>query len=206
MHSGLQKKLTFPPFLRQMKFGIKYIIFKKNTLFKKYIILELYSPTCFLASTYFRIFLLLCRAWHQSRSADHGRSDFCCKCSTEEGFSPDLSSTYSSFREEGVFYKVKRHEGHRMCQAALLKCRATYRQRRRVCQAEKLQMSWTHDAESSISSDGSVLPACSGQSLEKARCLLCSEGERKEERPPCDCHGCPLWHADGKHPCVRLCY
>lgn len=110
-------------FLRQMKFGIKYIQ-------KVYPIQKVsFSQTCFLASTYFRIFLLLCRAWRQSRLADHGRSDFWCKHAIEKRFSPQLSSTYCSFREEGMFCKVKRHEVHTMCQDALWKCRATHSQK-----------------------------------------------------------------------------
>lgn len=73
MCSGLQEKLTSPLFLRGLKWGVKSVIFRKHAKLKKCIILELYSQTCFLASTYFRIFLPLLWAWHRSGLADDGR-------------------------------------------------------------------------------------------------------------------------------------
>lgn len=47
-------------------------------------------------------------------------SFFAVKCAIEERFSPQLSSTYCSFREDGMFYKAKGHKGQNTHCAELL--------------------------------------------------------------------------------------
>lgn len=111
---------------------------------------------------------------------------FVVKCATEERFSPQLSSTYCSFRGDGMdVLQGKETQGtkNELYGAALLKLRATRRQRKWVCQAEVLQVSRSNDGESCFCGQvhaASWLWAVTG----KAHCFPCSQKERRKEKPP----------------------